>query len=164
MSRDQGLDRLDQTPKTSTIASWREQDSVRPLGLKHPLTKTWHRMVIGQNKGELKTYLEPQQIALSPAGAAKLVMAVRMQLEVRRDFICFKLDLKNAYNEISRASIIEVLEAEPSLKHLASFFAVTSYKEPSRLRRVLHTSESDASKLTIPSILKPSSWASMYIK
>ena len=32
--------------------------------------------------------------------------------------------MKNAFNEVSRASIIEALESEPSLQHLASFAAV----------------------------------------
>ena len=102
-----------------------DQDSVRPLGLKHPLIKTTHKEVIKANRVELQHYLEPQQIALSSAGAAKLVMSVRAQLEARRDFFCMKLDLKNAYNEISRASIVEALQSEPTLQHLASFFGIT---------------------------------------
>ena len=30
-----------------------------------------------------------------------------------------KIDMKNAFNEVSRASIIEALEEDPSLRHLA---------------------------------------------
>jgi hypothetical protein len=36
-----------------------------------------------------------------------------------------KVDLKNAYNEVSCSAIIENLQAEPSLQHLAWFAAVT---------------------------------------
>ena len=36
-----------------------------------------------------------------------------------------KVDLKNAFNEIHRAAIIENLQAEPSLQHLAWFAAVS---------------------------------------
>ena len=114
-----------QTCKAVALYKTEDLDAVRPLGLKHPLIKTFHKLVINQSRVELQDYLEPQQVALSPAGAAKLVMSVREQLEVRRDFICLKLDLKNAYNEISRTSIIEAFEAEPSLRHLASFYGVT---------------------------------------
>ena len=41
-----------------------------------------------------------------------------MLLERRRDFIAVKIDMRNAHNEVSRASVIEVLDREPSLKHL----------------------------------------------
>ena len=58
-------------------------------------------------------------MALSQAGGAKLVHSVRMMLEHRRDFCAVKLDIKNAHNEVSRSSIIEALEREPSLRHLA---------------------------------------------
>ena len=40
-----------------------------------------------------------------------------------RDFICFRIDLKNAFNEMARRAPIEVLAAEPSLSHLTSFAA-----------------------------------------
>ena len=52
------------------------------------------------------------------AGGTKLVHSVRMLLEMRRDFVAVKLDVRNAHNEVSRASILEALEREPSLRHL----------------------------------------------
>ena len=55
-------------------------------------------------------YLEPQQLALSQAGGAKLVHSVRMLLELRREFVAVKLDIRNAHNEVSRASILEALD------------------------------------------------------
>ena len=58
-------------------------------------------------------------MALSQAGGAKLVHSVRMILDNRRDHVAVKLDIENAHNEVSRASIIEALESEPSLRHLA---------------------------------------------
>ena len=36
-----------------------------------------------------------------------------------------KLDIKNAFNENARRAIIDALESEPSLKHLALFAAIT---------------------------------------
>ena len=56
---------------------------------------------------------------MSQAGGGKLIHSVRMLAEERRDFVVVKLDMKNAFNEVSRASIIERLEDEPSLQHLA---------------------------------------------
>ena len=39
------------------------------------------------------------------------------------NFICFKLDLKNAFNEMSRRAVLDVLEGEHSIKHLVTFAA-----------------------------------------
>ena len=94
------------------------------LGIKHQLIRVFHQEVVRQNKEELKLYLEPQQLALSEAGGGKLVHSVRMLIEERRDFVVVKLDMKSAFNEVSRTSIIEALEAEPTLSHLASFAAI----------------------------------------
>ena len=63
--------------------------------------------------------MEPEQLALSKAGGAKLAHQVRMMSEGNRDFIVVKLDMRNAHNEVSRASVIESLEIEPTLRHLA---------------------------------------------
>ena len=57
-------------------------------------------------------------MVLSQAGGAKLVHIVRMMLEQRRDFVAVKLDIRNAHNEVSRASILEAFDREPSLRHL----------------------------------------------
>ena len=55
---------------------------------------------------------------MSQAGAAKLVNCVRGMVNTRRDMVCIKIDLANAYNEISRTAIIDVLSFENSLSHL----------------------------------------------
>ena len=83
------------------------------------MLKIWHREVVQQNKVELKTFLEPQQIVSSEAGAAKLFVSVRSLTEQNRERVVFKMDLANAFNENARAAVIETLEAEPTLKHLA---------------------------------------------
>ena len=61
---------------------------VRPMGIKNPFMKTFHREVIKQNKSELVNYLEPCQLGMSVAGGAKLVHSVRMLLEENRYFVC----------------------------------------------------------------------------
>ena len=71
------------------------------------------------NRGALTDFLEPQQLALSEAGGFKLVHRVRPILEKNREFVCGKIDIRNAHNEISRASVLEALECEPTLRHLA---------------------------------------------
>ena len=46
--------------------------------------------------------------------------------------MCIKLDVENAHSSISRAAILEVLEQEPELRHLACSF-VTSMAAPTTL-------------------------------
>ena len=59
-------------------------------------------------------FLEPEQLGMSVAGGAKLVHCVRMVLKENTDFICVKLDFRNAFNEVFRSR-----EEESSLRHLA---------------------------------------------
>ena len=79
-----------------------------------------------QNRQVLQAHLEPQQLALSPAGGHKLVHIVRMSMEAHHDWVCLKLDVENAHNSVSRASILEAVEEEQSLRHLAQHYAATS--------------------------------------
>ena len=77
-----------------------------------------------QSRPEIREYLEPEQLGLSQAGVAKLVHGVRGLLNHQRDFVCVRLDLKNAYSESQRSAIIDVLQSEPSLSHLVTFAGV----------------------------------------
>ena len=114
-----------QTSQTLPLYKSAEENEVRPLGLCHTLVKVMHKEVVSQNRTAFKEFLEPQQVILSPAGAAKMVFSVRAVLEERRDFICLSIDLKNAFNSMSRAACVETLESVESLRHLAQFFGVT---------------------------------------
>ena len=40
------------------------------------------------------------------------------------DFVVVKIDMENAFNEVSRASILEAFEEEPSLQHFRGHVAV----------------------------------------
>ena len=117
--------RVARSVKSIAIYKTEEQDAVRPLGLGHTFFKVIHKEIISSNKQVLRQYLEPQQLILSPAGAPKIVFTVDAVLRARPDFVCYTIDIRNAFNEISRAAIMEVLEAEPSLRHLAQFMGVT---------------------------------------
>ena len=45
--------------------------------------------------------MEPQQLAMSQAGAAKLVHTVRMMMDINPDLVAVKIDVKNAFNQSS---------------------------------------------------------------
>ena len=105
----------------TTIPLWKtlEKAGLRPIGVSNPLKTIYLRRVIQENHGILTAFLEPQQLALSRAGGQKLVHGVRMTAEANREWPLVKIDMKNAHNEISRACMLEELEAEVTLRHLA---------------------------------------------
>ena len=97
---------------TVPLFKTRERTSLRPVGVMTPLVRTLHSLVIKENRAVLTSFLEPQQLCMSLSGGHKLVNAVRMLLEDNPDFVCYKLDLRNAHNEVARAAIPEELEEE----------------------------------------------------
>ena len=71
----------------------------------------------------LADYLAPQQVAVGISGGLSiLVHGVRALLRMRRDFVVVRLDLRNAYNEIDRAVLLQRMAAIPELGPLARFF------------------------------------------
>ena len=102
-----------------------ERAAVRPIGIRNPLLRELHKAVVAQNKAVFVEYLEPEQLAMSISGGGKLVFSIRMLAEERPNFIVVKIDMKNAFNEVARASIIEALQEDPSLSHLAWHAAAT---------------------------------------
>ena len=113
------------TVQTVPIFKTSGRCAVRPLGLRTPLLKVFHKQVVVQNITEVKEYLEPQQLGMSISGAQKLIFSVRSLLNSKRDFVCVKVDMRNAYNEQSRRACIDAFAEEPTLRHLAHFCAVT---------------------------------------
>merc|ERR1711867_61898 len=100
-----------------------QQSDVRPLGVRHTLTRVFHREVATQNKEEVREYLEPQQLGLSQAGAGKLVNSIRGLLALHPDWVCVGADVKNCFNEFSRKAVLDVILTAPELAHLATFSA-----------------------------------------
>ena len=113
------------TVQTVPLFKTSEQSTVRPLGLRNPLLKVFHRLVVRENREEVVTYLEPQQLGMSVGGAQKLVFSARGLLNSRRDFVGVKIDFRNAYNELARRATIDEFQSIPTLRHLAYFCAVT---------------------------------------
>ena len=96
----------------------RRKEAVRPIGMRNPLSKLLNGIMIGENKAELVDFFEPQQIAMSDAGSAKLTHCMRLlseaellRIEARRlaeqqqefgpqqeEMVGVKIDVKNAFN------------------------------------------------------------------
>ena len=61
------------------------------------LARCFNKVAIRSNRPVLTSFLEPQQLALSVAGGAKLVHSVRMMAEANPEFVVGK---KNAFNSV----------------------------------------------------------------
>jgi hypothetical protein len=108
-------------PLYKTIA----RTAVRPIGIRPCLSRAIHKVVTKATRPAFTTYFEPQQVVLSQAGAAKLVMGIRMLAEANPQFVVVKSDIKNAFNAVSRARILGVMEGEEELRHLVWHAAQT---------------------------------------
>ena len=107
------------TVATAPLYKTPARNSIRPVGVLPCLERQFRKLVTKFNKGALVNYFEPQQVVFSEAGAAKLVHSMRMLMEANPTFVLVKCDIKNAFNSISRSIILQVLEGEESLRHLA---------------------------------------------
>ena len=81
--------------------------------------------MIKENRDTIVRYLEPVQLGMSVGGGPKLVNSVRMVLENNQDFVCVKMDFRNAFNEVSRAAVLRGLSSEPSLQHMVAHVAIS---------------------------------------
>ena len=55
---------------------------MRPLGIRHSLVQICHKEVMAQSMPAIQEFLEPQPLAMSRAGPAKLVNTVRGMFEL----------------------------------------------------------------------------------
>jgi len=70
----------------------------------------------------LSFHLAPQQLGVAVSGGIEvMVHGFRILLELHRDFVVIKIDLRNGYNAISRVAILRRLSAIPRLAFLVPF-------------------------------------------
>lgn len=66
--------------------------------------------------------LSPQQVAVGvDGGISLLIHGIKLTLELNREFVVVKLDLKNAYNSISRSVVLRRMQSHPELRQLVPF-------------------------------------------
>ena len=105
--------------ETVPLYKSKEKEAVRLIGMRNPLAKLLHRMVVRENEADLVAFFEPQQIALSKGGASKLMHSVQLMMEkeeLRREqgveaveeIVVCKIDTTNAFNSDARASPLQL--------------------------------------------------------
>ena len=106
---------------------------VRPIGVGECLRRVIHTTVARDYKDAFAEHLWPQQVAVGlRGGLTMLLFGARLLLEWHPDWVILKLDLRNAYNEVKRARVLERLAATERLRDLVPLFHAT-HKHNSRV-------------------------------
>ena len=73
-------------------------------------------------KTSLASHLAPQQVSVGVSGGLSIMYhGIRLLLDVQRDFVVVKIDLKNAFNAVDRKAILEALANVPEANVLLPF-------------------------------------------
>ena len=92
---------------------------MRPLGVGECLVRAIHSSLVSQFKPAFAEYLWPQKVAVGvPAGLSAMIYGLRLMMEVHPDWVLVKLDIRNAFNEVSRAEVVERLGLQQHLRAL----------------------------------------------
>ncbi|MGH3053723.1 MAG: hypothetical protein ACRDL7_01935, partial [Gaiellaceae bacterium] len=104
------------------LANPAEEQDYRPVGIGYTLRRVASKALIAMHAAELASACRPTQFACGrPAGGTELVFAIQALLDARPDFVAVKVDVKNAFNEITRRVILENLWSKPSLRGMYAF-------------------------------------------
>ena len=101
------------------VALKKPTGGVRPLGVGECLRKLWWAEATDMMASTFRQAVFPRQMAVgAPAAGQSIVMTVRTVLEVHPEWGVVKLDIRNYFNEMSRARMMEVTAAVPGLRCL----------------------------------------------
>eukprot|EP00973_Karenia_brevis_P054864 7627837-Karenia_brevis.AAC.1 len=113
-------------PIKTAHASAADAPDVRPIGVGECIRRAINSALMADMKQSCATHFWPQQMAIGvPSGITMVVFGVRALLELHPEWAVVRLDLRNAYNEIKRASVLRRLDASPHLRALAPLFHAT---------------------------------------
>ena len=89
------------------------------------ITTTW-KVLMGGVQRKLEGILRPQQVAVGVQGGLSiLVHGVRALMQQSPGLVCVKLDLRNAFNEVERAALVEAVYSYPELRDLVPLMVKT---------------------------------------
>jgi hypothetical protein len=101
-----------------------ETPDVRPIGISCALRRGLTRCIFaeGDLRESMRVLFSPTQLAVFvPSGGTKLVFAVRELLDAHPEFCAVNIDMKNAFNSVTRAGLLREALADPSTAVLARF-------------------------------------------
>ena len=103
---------------------------VRPIAIGSILRRLAARLLLARNTSEVEEALGTAQYGFTPAGRESIMLQINTLLDLHPDWIVAGLDIKNAFNTVSRLVMLE--ECRTRLPHLFAL-ARACYADPSTL-------------------------------
>jgi len=104
---------------------------VRPIGISECFLRAIHSSIVTQYKNTFAEHFWPQQVAVGiPGGLSLHIQGIQLTLELHPDWVVAKLDLRNAYNEVKRRTVIDRLHDAEALRDLVPLAWATSRVAP----------------------------------
>ena len=89
---------------------------IRPLAIGNIWRRTAAHLVVTTHRDAIETALGVPQIGFTRSGREAAVLAIRLKLEQHPDWVLYKIDMRNAFNEINRSLCLSVcLASVPQL-------------------------------------------------
>ncbi|MDP3213170.1 MAG: reverse transcriptase family protein [Deltaproteobacteria bacterium] len=100
------------------------EDDVRPIAIASCLRRLTSRLVCSKNAADFQAYFKPVQFGVAIRGGAEAIIHyTRAHLKREPDHCLVQVDIKNAFNQVSRQSFFETLAQDfPSLFRYAKCF------------------------------------------
>ena len=107
-------------PLVKSVAA--DHVDARPIAIGHTEARSIGSQLVEGVTEVAGDVLSPQQLAVGVHGGTSiLVHGIRVMLDQHGSFVLVRIDLRNAYNAISRAAVIRRMAARPEFAHLVPF-------------------------------------------
>ena len=84
---------------------------IRPIAVGETLRRLTGKCICAIQKEKISTFFHPLQLGVAcKAGSEKIVHSLRACIEenwLKEDFVVFKVDMANAFNQVSRQAILD---------------------------------------------------------
>jgi hypothetical protein len=109
---------------------------IRPIAVGEILRRICGRILLQQHAGAARQALEPLQVGVGTRnGGIALFHAASTYLAANPDQVLLNIDLRNAFNRMSRVAIYERLRADPQLRDLVPYTRLFYLREGDMLVR-----------------------------
>ena len=94
-----------------------------PVQMGDPLITTIWKALLRDMQEKLAAIFRPEQVAVGVKGGLSIMIhGIRALLQQSPEMVCVKMDLKNAFNEVERAALVEAVREHPQLHSLSACY------------------------------------------
>ena len=98
---------------------------VRPVQVGDPLFTTIWKALLRDMQERFEAIFRPQQVAVGVKGGLSIMIhGMRALLQQSPQMVMIKMDLKNAFNEVERAVLVEAVRRHHQLHNLLPYMTI----------------------------------------